>query len=112
MGLAMQADLPDGLERTAALAVTTAKAERYLKALCNHFNHNGNADYLIDDAGVGQGTVVFDFGKCTMVSNTDTLHLRVSAASDIRFNRIKQVVADHLLRFANKEELQLSWVDG
>lgn len=112
MGLAMKADIPDGIERTASAQVETEKAERYLKALCNHFNHKGNASYDIDDEGIGHGSVVFDFGRCKMEANANSLALHVSAESEMRFSRIKHVVDDHLVRFANKEELQVTWVDG
>lgn len=109
MGLAMDVDIPDGIERVATAAVTTPKAGRYLKALCNHFDRGANANYEMDDDGVGHGSVTFNFGECHMRSSVDVLNLRVSANSDIRFNRMKGVIDSHLVRFAQKEELQIEW---
>ncbi len=42
----------------------------------------------------------------------DHLELHVSANSDARFTRVKHVVADHLLRFSSKEQLEVPWVES
>ncbi|MEM7125946.1 MAG: DUF2218 domain-containing protein [Chloroflexota bacterium] len=112
MQLAMDADIPDGITRVAAAQVKTAKASRYLKALCNHFARGATADYEIDKNEVGYGSVIFEFGECTMGANAEILTLRVSAISQMRFERVKGVIDSHLERFANKEELQIDWIDS
>ncbi|MEM7533194.1 MAG: DUF2218 domain-containing protein [Chloroflexota bacterium] len=112
MGLAMKADPPDGVDRIATAQVETEKASRYLRALCNHFDHEGNAGYEIGDDGLGHGHVNFDFGVCTMEANASTLTMQVKAVSPLRFDRMKGVVGSHLVRFAQKEELQVTWVDA
>lgn len=105
--LADRADQPDGVERVAMARVETKKPSRYLKALCNHFNRKVTATYSDD-----HGYVVFPFGECRMQVAGDYLELHVSANSDARLTRTKHVVADHLVRFGNKEELEVHWVEA
>lgn len=86
--------------------VKTAKAPRYLKALCNHFNRKVTASY---DDNIGR--VHFPFGDCTLQAEAETLVIHVSAASAMTLTRTKHVVADHLVRFGEKDELTVTWVD-
>lgn len=104
--LAFQADVPDQIKRVATARVATPKASRYLKTLCNHFNRKVEAAYEDD-----KGHVDFPFGTCDMHVEDETLVLTVTAESASMFDRVKHVVADHLIRFGNREELQVNWVD-
>ncbi|MEM7034891.1 MAG: DUF2218 domain-containing protein [Chloroflexota bacterium] len=112
MSLAMKADIPDGVKRVASAEFETPKASRYLKALCSHFSKKAQANFEVNDDNTGRGQVKFEFGDCTMAAEANTLTIRVSAESDLRFNRIKYVVGDHLFRFSHREALQADWVDG
>lgn len=105
--LATQADPADGLQRVATAQVNTTKAARYLKALCNHFDRKANARY--DDSS---GHVQFPFGECTLRATEDALLIQVVAESETMFARVKNVVADHLVRFGVNEELLVNWVDS
>lgn len=102
-----KADPPDGIQRVATAHVETAKASRYLKALCNHFDRKAVATY--DDEN---GCVQFPFGHCDLHAKEDALLITITADSETRFNRTKYVVADHLIRFGSKEELHVIWVDA
>ena len=104
--LADQADPADGVQRVATAQVKTPKAARYLKALCNHFDRKAEARY--DD---NNGHIQFSFGECSLHAVEDALLLQVIAESDTRFDRVKHVVADHLVRFGVMEELVVDWVD-
>jgi hypothetical protein len=86
--------------------VETPKAERYLKALCNHFSHKVTAEY--DDR---HGTVQFGFGTCEMDADGHLLRLHVGAVDAENFTRVKAVVADHLERFSGDEALRVTWQD-
>lgn len=96
----------DGIQRVATARVMTLKASRYLKALCNHFDRKANAHY--DDTS---GQIQFPFGECTLEVIDDALLIQVVAESETMFTRVKHVVADHLVRFAVKEELTVNWAD-
>lgn len=86
--------------------VQTPKASRYLKALCNHFSRKVTASY--DDEN---GRVEFPFGDCTFHAEPDVLLISVSAASNGLLAQVKDVVADHLIRFS-QEECEVNWIDG
>lgn len=103
--LAQQAEIPTAVKRVATARVVTPKASRYLKALCNHFNRKVDATY--DD---NSGHVEFPFGVCDLQADDEALLMTVTAESDSMLERLQAVVADHLVRFGNKEELQVQWV--
>lgn len=86
--------------------VKTEKAQRYLKALCNHFSHKVQATYNDD-----RGNVDFGFGTCELQAEADTLTLQIQADNNEGFARVKYVVADHLERFSGDEALQIMWID-
>lgn len=106
MELVDRADQPDGVARHAWARVPTPNALRYLKALCNHFNRKVAAS-----AEDNAGNVRFPFGECEMRAEDGVLTLHVTSDSDVRFARLRHVVADHLVRFAQKEELSVDWVE-
>ena len=87
--------------------VKTDKAVRYLKALCNHFSRKVEASYE-DNHGVAH----FPFGECTMEASSKALLIQVSTPSEELFERVKYVVADHLVRFSGEDELVVDWVDA
>ncbi len=90
----------------ATAQVETAKASRYLKALCNHFARKVTASYDDD-----YGRVQFPFGDCELRATTNALLITVTAVDETMFVTAKAVVADHLVRFGEKEELTVNWVD-
>ena len=100
-----QLNLPDEMPYKATVQVPTAKAGRYLKALCNHFARQATAHY-----SDSHGTVQFNFGRCEFQAQAQQLFITVSAASEENFARIKVVVADHLVRFAQQETLTVEWM--
>ena len=87
--------------------VPTAKASRYLKALCNHFDRKVNATY--DDL---LGKVEFGFAYCEMRASEGALVIDIQADDLAGFERAKYVVDDHLTRFAPTESLEIDWQDA
>lgn len=86
--------------------VTTDKAQRYLKALCNHFNRKVTAEYTDN-----HGTVQFGIGFCEMNATDDALVIRIQAEDEEKLSQVKYVVADHLERFSGEDRLQVQWLD-
>lgn len=86
--------------------VETDKAAKYLKWLCGHFKIKVPAEY--DEE---RGTVLFPFGVCEMRVQPGTLYIRVNTTDPDSFERLKEVVGDHLERFGRKDMLQITWVD-
>ena len=81
--------------------IETSKAERLMKALCNHSARKITARYEGD-----KGYIEFRDGKCEITAAPDTLTLQVEAENADNLARLQQVVVDHLLRIAPGENLQ------
>lgn len=86
--------------------IKTEKAERLMKALCNHFARKTQAGYENN-----QGHIQFQFGNCELESTATTLNIRVEAMDLENLSRTQKVVADHLIRFNPEENLQVNWSD-
>ena len=91
---------------TVSLAdVVTAHASRYLQQLCKHWSHKFSVSF--DER---QGKVPFSEDAALVLSaNSDVLSLRLEAPVD-RIPTLEEVVADHLKRFAFREDdLRIDW---
>jgi hypothetical protein len=95
----------DTTHASAAL-VRTPKASGYLQQLCKHFGHKLPVGF--DERA---GRIEFPMGVCTLAAAPDagTLALHASAASAEDLARLEDVVARHLVRFAFREELEVTW---
>ncbi|WP_199553361.1 DUF2218 domain-containing protein [Sandaracinobacteroides hominis] len=85
--------------------VPTPMAERYVRQLCSHWGHR----FAVTQEGPA-GTIDFGDGKsCALEANDSELHVAVTAPEG-EIERMQQVVAEHLNRFAHREgELTFDW---
>lgn len=88
----------------ATSTVQTEKAYRYMKALVNHFSRKTNAAYEADS-----GYIEFDFGRCDIQAQDDTLAFELSSSEQDDLNKLKFVVDKHLTRFSQNEIATLTW---
>ncbi len=86
--------------------IETNKAERLMKALCNHFARKITAHYEGE-----KGYIDFRIGTCEITANASTLTFHVEAENVENLSRVEQVVVEHLLRFTPGDEIQISWKD-
>ena len=84
----------------------TNKAERLMKALCNHFARKITARYEGD-----KGYIEFGDGKCEITATSSTLTLQVKAENADDLARVERVVVEHLLRFTPEDNFQINWRD-
>lgn len=92
---------------SARATVQTEKADRYMRALCNHFGRKVTAEYEGN-----HGTVQFGFGYCEFDVTDSALNIFVQAEDNEMFDRVKDVVGGHLERFAaSAETLTVEWAD-
>jgi uncharacterized protein len=84
--------------------VTTARAARYLGQLCKHFAHRVPAAHAET-----QGRVEFPWGICTLEAVGDVLILRAEAKDMASLDRVEDVVARHLERFAFRDKPEVRW---
>lgn len=87
--------------------VKTAFGEPYLKRLCRHFAHKIPAS--ID----GQQSVLeFPFGMCRIDVDDEQMRIRIEVEDPDNLDRAEKVVADHLIRMANRDEPVVAWERG
>jgi hypothetical protein len=84
--------------------VPTEKAGRYMAQLCKHFAHKIPATFDHE-----AGRIEFAFGVCRLRAGPDSLALEVEGADEPALDRLEEVVASHLERFAFREPLKVAW---
>lgn len=91
--------------------VTTVHAGRYLVRLCKHFSQKVPAEWQDN-----QGQITFSMGVCRLQASNQSLRLRCESDSQDNLERLGEVVASHLVRFAegarDREALQVVWEAG
>lgn len=84
--------------------VSTASGSKYLQQLCKHWSHK-----MVTEFDAKQGRVDFPSGAQLFLEAEDTiLRLKLDAPDD-NLERMEGVVADHLKRFAFREDLSFDW---
>jgi len=91
-----------------AARVPTANGARYLQQLCKHWSHKLDVQH-----SENEGIVRFPSAVATMKADPDALTVTVEADEDETLQRMKNVVASHLDRFAFREApLPFEWSKG
>ena len=84
--------------------VATESASKYLQQLCKHWSHK-----MVTEFDPAKGRVDFPSGaQLFLEADAASLHLKLDAPED-SIERMQDVVADHLKRFAFREELIFDW---
>lgn len=90
---------------TTTASVPTENASKYLKQLCKHWSHKLDVE-LADDSGV----VRFAAAVANMKAGDKSLAVMIEAEDQATLDRMKEVVASHLDRFAFREApLEFRW---
>jgi hypothetical protein len=89
---------------TSVAHVPTASASRYLQQLCKHWGHKFTVEF---DAQ--RGRVDLPMGPLVMDASPDVLIVTLQSKDPAGFDRFEAVVADHIKRFAFREELAFDW---
>jgi hypothetical protein len=84
--------------------IETDKAERLMKALCNHFARKITARYEGD-----KGYIEFGDGKCEITSTPSMLIFQAEADTADGLDHVKRAVEKHLLRFSPEDNFQIHW---
>ena len=84
----------------------TAVPARYLRQLCQHFQHKLPVE--LDELN---GRITFPAGVCDVAADASAgrLRLRVVARDAAGLLGLEDVVARHLLRFAFRERAEVVW---
>jgi hypothetical protein len=99
------------LEQTGVLmpasqaTIVTTSASRYLQQLCKHWSHRFSVEF---DATAGK--VPFSAENfLDLAAEPGTLVMTLTVEKPEDLERMQNVVADHLKRFAFREELDVTW---
>jgi hypothetical protein len=84
--------------------VATEHASRYLQQLCKHWAHKFPVEF-----DPHHGAIQLSLGRAVMDADDKALHIAVAADDDASLERLESVVADHIKRFAFREELTFDW---
>ena len=85
--------------------VKTAFANAYLKRLCRHFAHKIPASVDGDS-----GEIEFPFGLCKIETDENEMRIRIEVGDPKDLDRAEKVLADHLIRMANRDDPIVEWV--
>jgi uncharacterized protein len=84
--------------------VATEHASKYLQQLCKHWSHK-----MVTEFDPAKGRVDFPSGaQLFLEAGSSSLHLALDAPEE-SLTRMEGVVADHLKRFAFREDLVFDW---
>lgn len=90
---------------TSVSTVKTDHASRYLQQLCKHWSHRFSVEF---DPAVGK--VPFSpENSLDLAAEPGGLVMTLTVGNPDDLERMQNVVADHLKRFAFREELDVSW---
>ncbi|MDO7834818.1 DUF2218 domain-containing protein [Sphingobium sp. HBC34] len=88
--------------------VATTHGSRYLQQLCKHWSHKFETRFDAE-----QGVIAFPMGAIRMAAKPQALVVTLEPNADADVERFKQVVADHLDRFAFREApLPFAWTQA
>lgn len=91
--------------RSSIATVVTKNASRYLQQLCKHWGHRFTIIF-----NEHRGTIDFGDGQTVELAATeDLLEITILDEKGTRLPELEKVVADHLVRFAHKEQLNFEW---
>lgn len=87
-------------------SVQTQNGSRYLKRLCKHWSHKFDVAYTDEEGRVPFG----DDRLCIFKASPESLAIAIEAPDQEAIARLEQVVADHLVRMADRDQLgELTW---
>ena len=84
--------------------IATPNARKYLAQLCKHFQHKLPAKWTDEAGGIS-----FPQGDCRLKAGDDLLTITLATPDPAELERLQDVVARHLVRFAFREELKIAW---
>ena len=87
--------------------IQTTSASRYLQQLCKHWSHKFTVEFSPE-----HGRIDLPAGPCTLDAEPGALHVALSVAEADKLPRLKEVVEEHIKRFAFRETLMFDWSDG
>ncbi|WP_343051871.1 DUF2218 domain-containing protein [Mycoplana rhizolycopersici] len=87
--------------------IATEHASRYLQQLCKHFAHKRPVEF-----DSRSGHISFGVGDCRLSADDTVLRISLASPDQEQMAQLQDVVVRHLVRFAFREELGVTWRAG
>lgn len=84
--------------------VATQHGALYITKLCRHFAHKVPIQRADNKA-----CIEFPFGDCRIEVDANHVHFTMNVADSDDLSRAEQVVADHFVRMATRDQPQVVW---
>jgi hypothetical protein len=107
---------------------TTPRADRYLRQLCGHLGRlshraighgHSRAGGHGPDSGVPairhssvegrRGSIVFDWGTCSLEADDQALHLRIEADDIAALQRAREQISHRIETIGRREQVVVTW---
>jgi hypothetical protein len=88
----------------ATARIRSNKASQFLAQLCKHFAHKTPAEFTDN-----RGRIDFQPGLCVLTATENELIVTCEAEIAADLERVKVIVADHVVRFGWREQLTVDW---
>ena len=85
-------------------SIDTPNAQKYLQQLCKHFAHKIQVSF---DKQAGK--ITFPMGECRLAADETMLTMTVVTPDNSEVERLQDIIAQHLARFAFREYLNFTW---
>ncbi|MDG3010236.1 DUF2218 domain-containing protein [Rhodococcus sp. D2-41] len=86
--------------------VRTDRPGRYGKQLVSHLGRRHGGEWSPES---GTGWIDLDTGRATVTAAEGALHLRIDSDDIDELARLEDVIARHLVRFGERDELTVTW---
>lgn len=96
-------------ERNSEALVATDRPARYLGQLVKHFSHRIETTLADDNTS---GEVHFGSGVGYLTAEPGGLRIRAVATDAESLPQLQDVIARHLVRFGQRDELVVNWQDA
>ncbi|MCX2929005.1 DUF2218 domain-containing protein [Mycobacterium sp. CVI_P3] len=93
---------------TVDATVRTDRTARYGKQLVSHLGRRNGGEWSAD---AGSGWIDLGAGRATVTAGDGVLDLHLRAPAD-ELARLQDVIASHLTRFGERDELSVEWIAG
>jgi uncharacterized protein len=87
-------------------AVTTTRPERYGKQLVSHLGRRNGGEWSAEHRS---GWIDLGTGRAILTAEDTKLRLEIHSPPE-QLERLQEVIASHLIRFGQSDELEVRWV--
>ncbi len=87
--------------------IDTEQGSNYIGKLCRHFRHKIETSY-----SENSGKAIFPKGVCEMNATPQQLVFEIDAPDLETVEKIQGVIDRHLIKFAFRESLTITWVNN